>query len=312
MIMEEENEDSLDLLLDTLCNAFGGIILITLLIALMSQEANDQPAVPTNFKTQWMLEQQEISRMENDLIIEESIGESFEENVEGTEMNEVAKSIMEKEKLLRQKKAIAENLERLRKELVSMPANSTNLAVDLQNQLESLKESNKANARLKSDLQNRIENLETSLSNVQKDITASRSDRTETLRLPKEKGRSNKKYIWVVVKHGMIYPLNYSNVEEIFTGVKVGLSAMKFIPRAGRGLDVSSNQAKTISYLRSVDARREYLAFVVFSNDKCFRAFNKAKQMVTSMGIGYTWEPRNNNEDIILTNRGGRGAGSEL
>ena len=34
--------------------------------------------------------------MENDLIIEESIGESFEENVEGTEMNEVAKSIMEK------------------------------------------------------------------------------------------------------------------------------------------------------------------------------------------------------------------------
>ena len=64
--MEEESEDSLDLLLDTLCKAFGGIILITLLIALMSQEANNSPAVPTSFKTQWLLEQQEISRIEID------------------------------------------------------------------------------------------------------------------------------------------------------------------------------------------------------------------------------------------------------
>ena len=41
MLEEDDSDDSLELLLDTLCNAFGGIILITLLIALMSQEAHE-------------------------------------------------------------------------------------------------------------------------------------------------------------------------------------------------------------------------------------------------------------------------------
>ena len=157
--MEEESEDSLDLLLDTLCNAFGGIILITLLIALMSQEANNAAAVPTSFKTQWLLEQQEISRMENDLIIEESIGESLEDKINGEELNEAAESVREKQRLERQKQTISENLERLREELTSMPTNSTNLAVDLQNQLESLISLNEENSKLKSHLQKRIKDM---------------------------------------------------------------------------------------------------------------------------------------------------------
>jgi len=310
--MEEESEDSLDLLLDTLCNAFGGIILITLLIALMSQEANNAPAVPTSFKTQWLLEQQEISRMENDLIIEESIGESLKDKIKGEDLNEAAESIREKQRLVRQKQTIAENLDRLREELASMPANSTNLAVDLQNELESLTALNEENSKLKSDLQDRMKDMDAKLSDVNNGIISSKSERTQTLRLPKEKGKSKKEYIWVVVKHGRVYPLNYPNLDEIFTGVKVGLSAMKFIPRPGRGLDVSSNHAGTISYLRKINTRNEYLAFVVSANDQCFRTFNKVKQLATSMGIGYTWEPKPVNEDLILTSSGGRGAGSEL
>ena len=52
MTMEEESEDSLDLLLDTLCNAFGAIILITLMITILSQEANNILPVK-NFKNQF-------------------------------------------------------------------------------------------------------------------------------------------------------------------------------------------------------------------------------------------------------------------
>jgi hypothetical protein len=308
--MEEESEDSLDLLLDTLCNAFGGIILITLLIALMSQEANNAPVVPVSFKTQWLLEQQEISRIENELIIEESIGENLEEKVEGEDLNQAAESISEKQKLLRQKQTIIENLESLGKEFASIPTNSTNLAVDLQNQLESLTELNEENTKLKSELQNEIKDIESKLSDVQNGISSSKSGRTQTLRLPKEKGSSTKKYIWVVVKHGRIYPINHPNLKEIFNSVMVGQRAMKFIPRYGRGLDVISNQAGTISYLRKIDARNEYLAFEVFANDECFRVLNKAKQLAASMGIGYTWHPLEN--DLILTTEGGRGAGSEL
>jgi len=308
--MEEESEDSLDLLLDTLCNAFGGIILITLLIALMSQEANNEPAVPTNFRTQWLLEQQEVSRIENALIIEDSIGENLEAKIKGEELNEAAVSIREKQRLERQKQTISGNLDRLREELAHMPTNSTNLAVDLQNQLERLIVLNEENSKIKSKLQSRIKDMEIKLSDAQDGISSSKSERTQPLRLPKEKGKSSKGYVWVIVKHGMIYPNHYL-YKKIFNRVEVGAGATKYIPREGKGLDVTTNPGSVINFLNRVDKKNQYLAFMVYSNDKCFRAFNMIKQIATKKEIGYTWEPKTPGEDIIFSSTG-RGAGSEL
>ena len=64
-----------------------------------------------------------------------------------------------------------------------------------------------------------------------------------------------------------------------------------------------------MKYFKTVQKRTEYLAFEVFPNDISFRAFNEAKSIATSMGIGYTWAPRT--EDIGLT-KNGKGAGREL
>ena len=80
MTMEEESEDSLDLLLDTLCNAFGAIILITLLITILSQEANSNILPVKNFKNQWLLEKQMISEIKKDLLAEELIGPKIPED----------------------------------------------------------------------------------------------------------------------------------------------------------------------------------------------------------------------------------------
>ena len=69
MLEEDDSDDSLELLLDTLCNAFGGIILITLLIALMSQEAHEAVIPPKNFRTQTLIQEQKILRMEGEIVI---------------------------------------------------------------------------------------------------------------------------------------------------------------------------------------------------------------------------------------------------
>ena len=139
--MEEESEDSLDLLLDTLCNAFGGIILITLLIALMSQEANEAPELTESFQAEWMLEQQEVSRIENELIIEQAIQENLLKYVKDKPV-QVNTSLLKQKKDLEQKKIVEiANIKRLREELESLPVNSTNLALDLENKLKRLRES---------------------------------------------------------------------------------------------------------------------------------------------------------------------------
>jgi len=308
--MEEDSEDSLDLLLDTLCNAFGGIILITLLIALMSQEANDASTKPKNFKTQWMLEQQAISKIENEIIIEESINTNLQSGAQNDLGPKVVAVLQVKEQLEQEKQTLAENMTRLKKMLASIPANSSNLAVDLQRQLRGLLSMKVENETLAKHLKDEIEQAESKLSSANKDIQSSKRERTQTLRLPKEKGRSGKKYIWVIVKYGKIYPITYPITKQRFTIKVLNDNAAQFSPVRSRGFSPFQDQNELIQYFRSIDKNDKYLAFQVFSNDLCFRSFNQAKQIATSMGIGYAWAPCN--EDIILVNDGGEGAGSEL
>lgn len=311
--MEEDSEDSLDLLLDTLCNAFGGIILITLLIALMSQEANDSTGTPRNFKTQWMLEQQAISKLDNEIVIEESINTSLQSDPQNDASEKVSAILRKKVKLQQQKQSLAESMERLQKILASMPTNSSNLAVDLQRQLRQLQRMEVKNEELEKRLEEEIAQTESRLSSASKDIQSSKRERTRTLRLPKEKGKSGKKYIWVIVKHGKIYPIDWdhsSTTEQIFNIRMPNDNAFVYTPVQSNGFSPFRDQNELIQYFRTINTQKKYLAFQVFPDDTCFKSFNQAKQIATSMGIGYAWEPRIN--DIVLVKEGGTGAGSEL
>lgn len=308
--MEEDSEDSLDLLLDTLCNAFGGIILITLLIALMSQEANVEPLKPKSFKTEWMLEQQAISKIENEIVIEESINLTLHSKLGSDQSSKLAEVLQEKTDLEQKKDTLLENIARLQKMLASMPANSSNLAVDLQRQHRELKQMDLENERLKKQLNSEVEQAGSKLSQTNRDIKSSKSERTQTLRLPKEKGRTGKEYTWVIVKHGKIYPIGHPNVEKIFNVTILNDNAAEFSPIQNRGFSPFNDQVEIIQYFRTINPQKKYLAFQIFTNDPCFRSFNQAKQIATSMGIGYTWAPRD--EDIVLVKEGGTGAGSEL
>ncbi|MBT3638049.1 MAG: hypothetical protein HN531_14010 [Opitutae bacterium] len=308
--MEEENEDSLDLLLDTLCNAFGGIILITLLIALMSQEASESPETPKNFKTQWMLEQQTISKLDNEIVIEESINANLQSDQQNDVSEKTSSALRDMDKLKQEKESLAERIALLQKKLLSVPANSSNLAVDLQRQLRQLQKMDSENQELTSQLKKRIEQIEAKLSSANRDIASSKRERTQTLRLPKEKGKTGKKYIWVIVKYGNIYPIGHPDTEEIFNIRTLNENAVQFSPIRSKGYNPFANQNEIIQYFRSIDKKKKYLAFQVFSNDPSFKSFNQAKQIATSMGIGYAWEPRIN--DIVLVKDGGTGAGSEL
>jgi hypothetical protein len=311
--MEEESDDSLDLLLDTLCNAFGGIILITLLIALMSQEANEAPAKPKSFKTQWMLEQQAISKIENEIVIEESISSTLQREPGSDPSGKIAATLQEKTELEQKMEALAESMKRLQKMLASMPVNSSNLAVDLQRQLRQLQSMDIENEESANRLKNEIEQIESRLASANRDIQTSKRGRTQTLRLPKEKGRTGKKHIWVAVKYGKIYPIDWdhsSTTEQIFNIRRPNDNAFVYTPVQSNGFSPFRDQNELIQYFRTINTQKKYLAFQVFPNDTCFKSFNQAKQIATSMSIGYTWAPQDN--DIILVIEGGEGAGREL
>lgn len=314
MTMEEESEDSLDLLLDTLCNAFGAIILITLLITILSQEANSNILPVKNFKNQWLLEKQMISEIKNDFFAEESIGPKIPEGEKKVHDQSILEAIQKMKILESEKDQVVKDIKLGKLRIRSMPYDSTNLVESLDHQYSELRITDQNMIREIELLKKHIIDKETKYFSIKKESQFLKNKRTQTLRLPQEKDGTAKHFLWIIVKYGKIYPCYHSNKEQIFdiTQSREFVSG-NFIfwhkPKPEFGFDVDLDRSDIIEYFKSVQKRTEYLAFEVFPNDLSFRAFNEAKSLATSMGVGYTWAPRK--DDIGLT-KNGKGAGREL
>lgn len=308
MLEEDDSDDSLDLLLDTLCNAFGGIILITLLIALMSQEAHDSSLAPKSFRTQALLEDQRIARIDDEIEIEESMTLALPDaNVSNSDGKAMAFA-REKTKLEQQKEETNADISRFQRRLASIPTNSTNLAKDLERNQRKLAERSLALANKNEQLITAIKESQETLSESTATIIEAKRERTQRLRLPKEKPDDGKHYLWIVVKHGEIYPVYHSNKKQMFTITETNSLLKRIlwhVPKIGRGFAPSRHRTELANYFRTVDKRNEYLAFEVFGTDDCFKAFNEAKMLATAIGIGYSWRPTD--DDIGLTSNGRSG-----
>jgi len=309
MLEEDDNEDSLDLLLDTLCNAFGGIILITLLIALMSQEAHQASGNQKSFRTQALLEEQKIARLDDEIVIEKTMTATLPDSNESEFDEKVNSLIREKGNLESGKAKMNAENSRLQRRLARIPTNSTNLAEDLENRQVTLKSNSQRLGVRNQQLKQTVEDLRATVSKSNAAIIASKRERTERLRLPKEKGNTGKKYLWIVVKYGEIFPTT-DNPSDMFEISKVittrGAKGLLFAPKSGKGYDPRYEKTELTRYLRKVKRRSEYLSFMVYPNDSCFKAFNLAKNMATMMGIGYTWEPKKNNLVLSSVGQGAR------
>ena len=80
------------------------------------------------------------------------------------------------------------------------------------------------------------------------------------------------------------------------------MDSHKAEPIASRGIAVLSNGAEWQRYLRSLDARREFLAFVVWPDS--YKAFNVAKVSAVSQGLSYGLEIWEFAEDIYFSSEG--------
>ena len=312
--MEEEENDSLDLLLDTLCNAFGGIILITLLIALMSKEADISEGTPMDFRTEWMLENQSVANLEDEIEVEGSILNSLRDTVDQLENTQGSKNFNQLQELSHEKESLTQDLEGLEKRLDLLPQNSSTMANEIQSSLNELREELSENLSRRDFLDSELAKNNASIDETRKRTEASKRERTQVLRMPTEKGESGKRYLWVVVKYGKIYPCFHPEKEHIFnitqsTGSRGNLVFHHF-PKANSGFSPKYDREKLVDYFRSVNPREAYLAFMVYPNDSSFRGFNEAKALCTSMGVGYTWEPHD--QDSLGLTSDGSGARSEL
>jgi hypothetical protein len=277
--------DSLYLLLDTLCNAFGGIILLAVLVVLLTSKEKSQRAPA---KDSAEMTARRLAIAQSNLRQSEQLSGSLQAKADD-------KRWKQQMILLSTRKDLQETIQQLRDNLAQAATElETTNAADPAGRLKSLT-ARQADARARqldeknslSAAEENIKRLTRRLADLQNQVSAKLADSERALRLPKEH-ETGKRVVYVIVHYDRYYPCNNIDSSRNETDIKwVPFIGGREIAVALRdhGLDLNGLAA----YLSELSPNDDYVAFCTY--DDSFSAFIAARQMAADKGIAYGWEP---------------------
>ncbi len=281
---------SLDLLLDTVCNAFGGIVFIALLVAVLLQQTGASGGIG-DLSGQIEHERlgREARRIEGDIEASRTAANDDAQQID-TEDPVAAASLQRDLDDLRKRNAdlcagVAELAERNR---------AARRALEAPTERRAREEQDEAETRGKiADLEARLDRL--------------RTEKTRTLRLP-TLHISTKKNLWLIVQGGRLYlcladpdsGLDPAAAHESVHATRTE-EGCKFEPRPGRGQDIADGMEKSswcAEVLRKAPANSYSLHFAVYPDS--FEAFVRLRDLFQSKGYSYNWMPLSEAEPLVL------------
>ena len=275
------------MLLDTMCNAFGGIILLAVLVVLLtSKERSQSTSAPDS---QEML-QRRLALAQTGL--QQSL--QFAATLKAKASDARWKQQMA---LLSTRKDLQDSIQQIRDTILQTGKElDTVNAADPAERLKVLNsELTTAQAR-KLESQNslaaaeeNIKRLKQRLADMEKQVTAKLDELQRPLRLPKEH-ETGKRVVYIIVRYSHIYPCRNSDLSRNETDINwtSGLDNEIAEPIRGKGLAPNA----VVSYFSGLSSDDVYVVFCVF--EESFPAFIQAKQSAVASGISYGWEPFQN------------------
>ena len=303
------NSDSTGLLLDTVCNVFGGIILIAILVALLAQETESQiPSESINSAKVQLLQRKLDRKMAEVATLKER--RSKLEQDWAKQNNPKTKPLVEslatsKQSLAAVQSEIRQSRDKLKDLLV---LNSTELLKKIEQNLAAAR---KKIARQEAGLhvqQSKLDTLKEKEVELLAQKNAAKEQRTVRMRLPRERAIT-KSPVWIIVRHGKLYPTHLRSKSGSKTLNKEsikwdeGVVGDKAFPIASKGMNITDNHLEWSNYLSSIDRQDEFLSFAVWPDS--FASFNIAKRQAVSLRIEYGWEPEPEDYEIVFVTTGG-------
>ena len=288
----KSEENSLELLLDTMCNTFGGIVFITMLVALISNDTQSKVISETEPAK---LKQIKVKQLANDLaekkrqLAEIAIVNKFkEQELENLKNDSKMKLIPQ---LIRTKE---QNHQKEKK-------------------LQELKEKHALQQELKFEMANvdeNIENLEKELLKLKLDLAKVSTKQERIFKLPQLK-ETNKLPIWATLKNGKLYIFSkirnrqtvgldndYCTYEE--RHLKTMIWVMTDYSNGIRIQDGLKTVQKKVNTRLSGMQRQYFIAVFVYEDS--FADFINLKQVLVKMGFAYDWQPIRAGNNVILYN----------
>lgn len=268
----QHQPDSLELLLDTMCNTFGGIIMIALLIALLSRDASSENAATDNSQRQLQSIEQQTTE-----------AQQLQQRLRVSDPNTTAAF-----ELLTQRDELRQRIEAAQQVLQS---NNTALAAMPQIDPAEME-------RLVAQLQAKTNEVATLQQQIDREMQA----RQRALRLPRERVTGKKTY-YFIVRFGRIYPVHAMrdgrrelNTQTLdWRHAEGGETAT---PKAGLGFDVP-----TFARLFAEIPSQTYSIHFIVYNDS-FPMFLAARQVPVARNYDTGWEFFPEDRPVIFSSRG--------
>jgi hypothetical protein len=275
------------MLLDTMCNAFGGIILLAVLVTLLTSKERDTATGASD--TQEML-QRRLALAKATLQQSLHLRASLQAKADDGRWKTQVSLLDTRRKIQDEIKAIRELAAQSAKELdASASSDPTERMKSLNAQLAAAQARKLETQNSLAASKDNAKRLNARLVGLEKQATDLVNESQRQVRLPKEH-ETGKSVIYIIARYGRIYPCRNSDLSRNETDIDwtSALSRETARPKQGRGID-PANAATLRTYFRNLSGNSAYVAFCVFEDS--FPAFVRAKQLATESGLAYGWEP---------------------
>jgi hypothetical protein len=304
-----DKADSLGLLFDTICNAFGGIVVIAVLVALMTHEIKQSEDAAKAEHSQKQIIARRIAEAQKDLkevqealiqlrVKVSSLNPHLAEDVQ--KQNDLVQELQTLRTQIQAEQSTLDNLHKAeaiadpglkKQEIAKQQGDQQEIASQLQQQID---QSTIA-----------IQQLEKSSAELITKIQAVSKPEVKNLRLPKEH-ETGKSPWYVIIKGGDVFSKNVLNSGEvelnssIFTVETNGDDEM-WTPIEGKGL--SGTDKSSISQLvTNVQQSGYFIYFIVYEDS--FSTFILARDDAISQGVEYGWRPKQMSDTVVFSTDG--------
>jgi hypothetical protein len=299
--------DSLDLLLGPMCNTFGGIVLMAVVMALLSREVDvSAQAVARSAAASDTTEMlaRRIAKAEGDLTSAEVFQATLDKRSEDP-------LLAQRVKLVSERANLRQELDALQHAPRGSGSPDTNadpgvVANGLHVELASLNAQNVDLENARATLDENLARLHSRQTDLAAQTQTEKDKSVKKLRLPKERAKTKEPF-FVILRYGRVYPraifrngVPEENEETIKRTSSDDESLLE--PRAGQGLDPGRDKGVIAAVLRAIPTSSYYVAFIVYQDS--FTAFNEVKQQASDLGLDYGWDAFPNGRPLVFSKNG--------
>lgn len=281
------NQDSLELLLDTLCNVFGGIILIACLLAMLSRPKPE--VTPANevvdHEAGILLEKQmEQARAELDGLQKRRAQLQREDDPSMKPLVQELEALKKTAEERRQQRAEQDELAAKKAEQLMRDA-STEIARLREQVQEAEKKLGVANKATEAARQ-RHAAMKKQLADLQLELETVSRLKVETVRFPRER-QIDRPPAPIILRHGQVFPLFDANGQPVPGIVRATAADGHFtaVPQPGQGLLPVRDAKRLREFLPQLVGTKRYLTLYVYPDS--FSTMRELKKLIFELGLDY-------------------------